>query len=276
MCNYEKESLNKTSCHQDNLLCVGIPYYKKTDSTSLQKAIESVIKQSLRPSEIHLIQDGEVSPGIEEVINKYLQLDNVKHIKIEKNSGLSYAVNLSILNTNCIYYARMDSDDVSHPDRFKKQVEFLEKNLDISILGTWALDMDDHSCIKVPIESKEIKDYFHFRNPFIHPTVMFRRDVFAQIGLYNIKYSNAQDTELWARVLKQNVGVANIPEALLYLNTKDIIVKRSRFKNVINQAKARYCYNTYSIKLNILKAASIIFRFLPYRIRKWGYKNIKY
>lgn len=274
--------MNKKNKFCNSDITVGIPFYTGTKANELQIAIESILSQSLKPAEIHLIQDGPVSKDIKILINSYIGSYNfIKYFIIPRNNKIAYALNLSILNTSTTYYARMDSDDISHPNRLEKQFNFLEKNTEIDILGTWALEFTDDLKIekgfvkKTPISKEEIYRFFHYRDPFIHPSVMFRVKVFAKIGLYNIYFPPAEDTELWARALKMGVNVANLPEILYHQRITGIIQRRSNFKSIIKEAKARYSYNTFSPMLNILKIVSICFRILPYQVRKWAYQNLR-
>lgn len=262
---------------------VGIPFYAGVEIEHLRIAVDSIFSQSLPAQEIHLIQDGSVSKEVEELISIYIQSHkNVKHLMIECNRGLPYALNLSILSTSTNYYARMDADDVSHPDRLKKQVEFLEKNPDVDILGTWALEFEhDYKnetgfLKKVPTESNQIQEWLHYRNPLIHPSVMFRRNVFAKIGLYDANSSTgAKDLQLWIRAVKRQVVIKNLSEPLLYYRCSGAINRRSRLDRVLRQAKVRYQYHTLSPKLNLLKTSAILFRLMPQVIKEWGYKNLR-
>lgn len=261
-------------------LTVGIPFYAKTKIDQLKAAINSILSQTLVPDEIHLIQDGIVSEDLASFVKHYIDtFSHVKHILIDSNSGLAHALNVSILSTNSKYYARMDSDDISHPQRLEKQVKFLEANPNVDILGTWSLEFEaDHtteSCFlrKVPTNQFEMKKIFHYRNPFIHPTVMFRRIVFAKIGLYNPVFRLEEDLELWSRALKMQIKVANLPEALLYYRFTGSISRRAYA--LPYQVKARYQYNTWSIQLNILKLLSLLMRILPLTIQKWAYQYLR-
>jgi len=252
---------------------VGIPFYAGTNQEYFCSAVDSILNQTLLPDEIHLIQDGLVSKELEKIVQEYMKNDSkIKHILIPENRGLPYALNLSIISTSTCYYARMDDDDISHPDRLKKQVEFLEKNPPVDILGTWALEFENDPNIeecfirKVPSEITEIRRLFHYRNPITHPSVMFRRSVFAKLGLYDAKFGVYCDLGMWAKALKLNIGIGNLPEALLYYRTKGVV--RRRALGVVEQAKARYEYNTWSPQLNLLKIISLLFRFMPYHIQE--------
>jgi glycosyltransferase involved in cell wall biosynthesis len=261
-------------------ITVGIPFYKGSNVAHLRAAIESILWQNLRVKEIHLIQDGSVSKTLQELIKEYTTTyPHIKNLLISQNMGLAHALNVSILNSSSKYYARMDSDDISHPERLSKQIDFLENNLDIDILGTYAFVFEDEipnencSIRIMPLRDKEIHDLFHYQNPLIHPSVMFRRSVFAKTGLYNIEFRSECDLELWARALKMKVGISNLSEPLLYYRNTGVIARRSAALG--QQIKARYRYNTLSIKLNILKIMSLVFRILPHNIQVWGYKNLK-
>jgi len=263
-------------------ITVGIPFYKHTKLEEFQEAIDSILSQTLPADEIHLIQDGYISKDLENIVNRYLKLnDRINLIRIDENQGLAYALNLSILYSSNCYYARMDADDISHPERLKKQFDFLEKNSKIDILGTWSAEFEkkpeDENVLvrKMPTDITDIQKLVHYRNPLIHSSVMFRRDVFAKIGLYNTKFINAQDLELWGRALKYNIGITNYPEVLIYYRVNDLVKKHSSLQRVLWQAKARYSYNTYSITLNILKISILIFHLLPYKIKVWFYKKIR-
>jgi glycosyltransferase involved in cell wall biosynthesis len=261
---------------------VGIPFYAGTQAEHFRLAVGSILQQSLAPHQVHLIQDGPVSQGVEEIVRSYLaNYSNVKHLLIPQNTGLSYALNLSILHTSTHYYARMDADDISHSERFRKQVDFLEKHPEIDVLGTWALEFEktpsqENGFLReMPTTPEQIRAFFHYRNPLVHPSVMFRREVFAKIGLYDTSFRTDQDLELWSRALKKRIGITNLPEALLYLRVDGVIERRSEPIRVLRQARARYRYNTWSPKLNLLKAMTLLFRLMPYQIRAWGYENLR-
>ena len=159
----------------------------------------------------------------------------------------------------------MDSDDICHPDRIRKQLEYMKSHPDICILGTWisefyndsifneALDYkkaDKHSyVVKTPENLDDIRQKFHYRNPICHVTVMFRRDS-CNYRLYNADYRRTQDLELWSRALKR-CWIANLQEPLVYVRAKDFAKKRSDIGSIIRQAKVRYKYNTLSPKYNL-------------------------
>ena len=262
-----------------NSITVGIPFYKKTNAKYFEIAIQSIINQTFPADNIHLIQDGEVDGLLTKLVKKYEAYANIKLIVLPKK-GLPYALNQSIKQSETEYYARMDADDISVKNRFESQINFFQKNIDIDILGTWAYEFESNNneslyINKTPIESDGIERYVHYRNPLVHPSVMFKISVFDKIGYYNEKMYTDQDLELWGRALKNKMNISNIDKPLLYLRTEGRLIRRSQFSAIKRQVKIRYSYNTCSFKLNVLKLAAIILRILPNSISGWCYRNLR-
>jgi len=263
-------------------LTVGIPFYSQTDLKYLQEAIDSVLNQTIIFEKLHLIQDGPVSAEISDLINKYKDSSpDLIQIILLPAKGLPNALNHSIGLSDTTYYARMDSDDIALDNRFEIQLDFLEKNPNLDILGSWAYEFEYNRnkeklhINKTPKDKIRIKEYFHYRNPLIHPSVIFRVDVFKKIGLYNESMYTDQDLELWSRALKHGINISNIEKPLIFFRTEGRLKKRSKLSAIKRQILIRYSYNTCSFKLNVLKLAAIILRLLPLKIRRWSYKNLR-
>ncbi|MBT3252861.1 MAG: glycosyltransferase [Candidatus Marinimicrobia bacterium] len=262
-------------------LTVGIPYHWGSDPSQLIETLDSVIGQSLRAGCCHLIQNGNVSDQICEIVDGYTSKHaEFKKIHVEKR-GLAAALNTSLLQCTTRYYARMDSDDIALPQRFEKQISYLEAHEDVQILGGWAKEFSTsegvaNSVLKqMPVDQQEMQNWFHYRNPFIHSTIVFRTEVFKNIGYYDETYLTDQDLELWGRAINANVQLANIPEVLIYFRTDNVIGRRSQFSAIKRQAVARFSVTTYSLKYNLLKLAALTFRLMPRWIQKLGYKNLR-
>ena len=265
-----------------NEITVGIPFYNEVDINHLGLCIESIINQSIKPKIIHLIQDGEISSLLKEKIDYYIDKYPDLFLLLElPKKGLPYALNQSIKITKTMYYARMDADDIAISDRFEIQVKYLEENLDIDILGSWAYEFDENYHDKslyvneTPNNYEKIKEYVHYRNPLIHPSIIFRMSVFNKLGYYNEKMITDQDLELWGRALSYDIGITNIQKPLIFLRIQNRLLRRSKLSAIKRQISIRYSFKTLSIKLNVLKLMSIILRFMPYSISKWAYKNLR-
>lgn len=264
-------------------LTVGIPFYYHTNVEQFKEAVDSIISQTRPPDILHLIQDGPISDELEAAVNSLWaqHSEKIQHIILPHNTGLSYALNISILSTTSTYYARMDADDIAHPMRLEKQINYLEEHPEIEILGTWIKEFEHDpnalSCMirKLPTELNDIATLFHYRNPLAHPTVVFRRSVFAKIGLYDITFGTEGDLELWGRALNAGIGITNLAEPLLFYRMTGVIDRRSDIHKIVSQVRAKYRYNTWSPRLNALKILSVLFRLLPRSYRNWGYKNLR-
>ncbi len=175
----------------------------------LRESIESILNQTFGDFEFIIINDGSTN-NAEDVILSYKD-ERIKYIK-QENQGLAKSLNTGLNIAKGEYIARMDSDDISLPERFEKQVKFLDKNKDISILGTWFERFPQKEIIKHP---SNIKYLDLLQRCYIgHPTVMFRR---AEFEKYNLKYNPeylCEDYELWSRAISY-FRIANLPEILL-------------------------------------------------------------
>ncbi len=265
----------------NNLVSVGIPFYHKTKVDEFNTAVKSILNQTLKPDVIYLVQDGPVGGVMTDFLDQLsLSEPSIQLIRIEKK-GTAASLNASINRCSTKYYARMDADDISFPNRLYKQIQYLEENPKVDIIGSWAIEFEDEAKIdngfikKLPSDYNKLKELFHYRNPLIHPTVVFRKSVFDQIGFYNETYFTDQDLELWSRVLKRKILITNLQEPLLYFRTKNVIKRRSSIPAVIRQIKARYSYNTWSVKLNILKILMIMSRLTPQFMQQYLYNNFR-
>lgn len=269
-------------------VCVGIPFHDGCNLNHLRESIDSIINQTYPINEIHLIQDGSVKGEYINLVKGYLkEHSNIKHIVIEKNGGLPYALNYSILKSKSEYYLRMDSDDISVSNRLEELINEIKKDDSFDVIGSTITEFygdtleksikdDKIKTLKVPKTINEIRRAFHYRAPLYHVTVIFKKTVFAKSGLYNIKYRRTEDLELWSRMLKnKDIKIKNIDKSLVYVRAADFVYSRSSIKSIFRQFKARFKYNTWSPWLNILKISSICFRILPKSIRKWAYKRLR-
>lgn len=181
-----------------------------TNAIWLRESIESILNQTFKDFEFIIINDGSTNEDVEEAILSY-QDSRIKYIK-QQNQGLAKSLNNGLEIATGEYIARMDSDDISLPSRFEKQVDYLDNHSEVSILGTWFEIFPETQIIKHPEHPK----YFDFLHHccVAHPSVMFRR---ADFEKYNLKYNpeyKCEDYELWSRAIRY-FEFANIQEVLL-------------------------------------------------------------
>jgi len=182
----------------------------------LREALDSIINQSFSDFECLVIDDGSTD-GSSDIIKSF---NDPRIICITKDhSGLIDTLNQGIAQCKGDYIARCDSDDICEPDRFKCQVDFLDQNPLCVVVGSHAVAVDEHNKVMrvldyPPINTRSIRTYALFHNPFVHSSVMIRKKVLDISGGYRKHYLHAEDYELWTRIIYKN-ECANIPKRLI-------------------------------------------------------------
>ena len=258
--------------------------YKNDDAKKLLKALKSVYEQTVRPSEIILVLDGPVSQDILEEIKKYKEECPVlRVIALKENRGLGKALEIGLKQCSGKFVARMDSDDISLPERFEHQLTMLIEHPDISIVGTYIEEFVDGTnelagIRKVPLEHEQIVRYLKRRCPFNHMTVMFRKDEVLRCGGYQPWLYN-EDYYLWVRMYENNCRFANLPKCLVKVRVGQEMYQRRGGKTYFQSECAiqRYMLQHHIIGIGTF-LGNICIRFLvqklfPNRVRGFIYKK---
>lgn len=176
-----------------------------TEEAHLREAIESILNQSYKNIEFIIINDASENNSLE-IIRSYNKDSRIRLINNDKNIGLTKSLNIGLKIAKGVYIARMDSDDISFPDRICKQVDYMQRNLKVAAVGTLAQTFGMASEIFGITEnnSRITRVRLLFRNSSIlHPTAFIRKSFLDQ---YNIQYDeglrNAQDYQLWIDILR--------------------------------------------------------------------------
>jgi glycosyltransferase involved in cell wall biosynthesis len=180
----------------------------------IKEAIDSILSQTFSDFEFIIINDASMD-STESIIKSYGD-SRIKLINNQQNEGLAKSLNTGLDIANGKYIARMDADDVSLPERFQKQFDFMEQNQDIDICGTFYETFGNKSCVvRTPENDTDIKDALFFSNCIAHSSVMMRKSTIDKFGIkYDENLRSAQDYELWCREADR-LKYANIPEILL-------------------------------------------------------------
>lgn len=215
-------------------LAVLMSVYYKDEPVWLDKAISSIIDQTRRPDEIVLVKDGALTQPLDSVIKKWTEKcgDLIKVVPLERNSGLGPALMAGIEEVSYKIIARMDSDDISVPERFQKQFDFLAGNQDIDLVCSWAGQFKKKPdelifCRKCPVEYDQIVRLAKFRNPIDHGTVMFRVSKVLTVGGY-CDVKGFEDYHLWVRMMMNSSHMACIPEVLYKFRRGPEMLNRRR------------------------------------------------
>jgi glycosyltransferase involved in cell wall biosynthesis len=181
-------------------------------------ALDSILAQTFRNWELILINDGSTDNS-EDVIMRYAQYEDnrIYYIRNTENLQLIKTLNKGIGYCQGEYIARMDADDVCFPDRLRVQVEFLDSHPDYLMCGTNAIVINNKGKKNGQIRNLPDNDYLQvnmlFSPPFIHPSVMVRREVLVR-NPYNEAYKHVEDYDLWRRIARQG-KIANLGKDLL-------------------------------------------------------------
>ena len=195
------------------LVSVLIPIFN-TKIAFLKAALFSIKQQTYKKYECIIIDDS-TDEGVSNFAIDFVSNDDrFFYFHRKKSFGLGDALNFGLSKCSGKYIARMDADDISEPDRLAKQVQFLNNNNEISILGTGVSLVNEHNerfGIKTyPQSNQKIKWEFNFRNALAHPTVMFRSDIHKNGFNYNKEFKFCEDLELWLRLKKNKYKFANL------------------------------------------------------------------
>lgn len=181
----------------------------------LSKAIESILNQTYKNLEFIIVANGPEKLNIKLYIEENFK--NSKIIIITSSiPQLSNSLNIAIDHSKGNYLARMDADDISHPERIEKQINHLLKN-NIDIVGCDINLIDEDGNFLGRREypkGKSIYKKIYFRNPLAHNTVIYKKSSILSIRGYNSGF-NSEDYDLWLRAYRQNLKIENINEFLL-------------------------------------------------------------
>lgn len=195
------------------MISVIMPVYNCQDYIS--SAIESILNQTYKDFELIIVNDGSVDNTFR-IVCSYKD-PRIVVIDRKVNKGLVYSLNEGLKKSKGDFIARMDADDIATNDRFELQVDFLTNHPDIGICGGFCQTFGlSNNIILHGISFDEVKENMRFYCDIAHPTVMMRRSLIDKDDFYNQDFLYAEDYELWCRLLRRNVKIANIPKILLY------------------------------------------------------------
>lgn len=265
-------------------VCTSI--YKNDKPDFVRVAFDSMlVNQTVKPNEIVLVQDGPVPEELQQVLQEYESEypDVMNVIRLEKNGGLGNALKLCVENAKHDICARMDSDDICLPDRFEKQLAYLEAHPECDIVGgqmTEFIDTPDNIVGRreVPLSNEDIYEFMKSRCALNHVTVMFRKQAVLMAGNYQDWFWN-EDYYLWVRMMISKCNFANIPDVAVNV--------RSGADQYARRGGMKYFDSEIGIKRLMLKEGLItrsqftknyIERFiiqllLPNSVRGWVYRT---
>lgn len=255
--------------------------YIKEKVDFFRLAIDSVFNQTIRPSEVVLVEDGLLTEELELVIEEYTnKYSEIKIVKLPKNVGLGNALNEGLKYCSYELVARMDTDDICKPDRFERQLSVFSEYPEVDVCSSWIDEFIDDignvvSQRKLPEFNDEIVKYSKSRCPVNHPTVMYRKSKVEFVGGYQ---DFPEDSFLWVKLILNKAVFYNIQESLLFFRTSsDMYKRRGGWKYAKSDMKSQIKFyqmgfiNVIELIRNLVIRS--IVRLMPNSFRTWFYSK---
>ncbi len=258
--------------------------YSRERPEYLRQSIQSIFSQTVPTNDFVLICDGPLPAGLDKVIEAFSsEREDVLHVvRLEKNQGLANALNIGLPICKNDLVARMDSDDIAFPNRCELQLRKFQENPELTIVGG-AIDEFEDTPEKVtshkhmPESHEELLRYARVRNPFNHPTVMYRKAAVIDAGGYPDNLLH-EDYALWGNLLMSGAKGCNLPNTLCYMRVGNGMYRRRGGIRYLRQAvKLRwqlYRRGLYTLPSFIgVTFVLTIVCLLPNPIRKYVYRS---
>lgn len=248
-------------------IAVLIPAYNADTSIGLSLAS---LQENKEPHDIVIVDDGSIVP----LASIIPATPNLTILRSPQNEGIVGALNRGvayILAQGYEYLARLDSDDISTPDRLTKQLAFLDTHPEIGAVGSWGKYISEEGNIvfhlNLPTDHDKIVREMYYNSQFIHPSMMFRTSLFKGYGDYHNGYPSAEDYELMRRLIRVT-RVANLPDyMILYRVSKNGISLSKRKEQLLSRLRIQWKNQNWvapDFYFGLMK--TIILYLLPYRL----------
>lgn len=259
--------------------------YKKEHPEYLRLALDSMINQTVKPDEIILVEDGPLTEELYAVVKEYKErYPELFHVVVnKKNLGLGLALNVGLKACRNELVARMDTDDISKPDRCEKQLRFFSKHPSVTILGGQIeefITSPEEVVGKrvVPQTNRELKEFMKKRCPFNHMTVMFKKSDILEAGNYKDWFCN-EDYYLWIRLALKGYKFANLPDT--FVNTRvgpDMYQRRGGdkyFRSEMGIQKLMLDKKMIDFPTYLMNCGKrlIVEKLMPNRVRGWVFQR---
>lgn len=208
----------------------------------LDKSLNSILNQTYKDFELIICDDGSTNDCIKWAKEIVKNDKRVVFIKNKENKGLAYTLNKCLKIAKGKYIARMDDDDISHIDRFEKQIEYLDNN-DVDLVSNNINIFDENGIYNSKKYPRHItKKDFLFNSPIVHPSIMAKKSAFLKVNGYrDIKKTvRVEDYDLFMRMFYVGIKMDIIQEFLLdYRDDRENAKRRKKYKYRINEFKIR-------------------------------------
>ncbi|GHS87914.1 glycosyl transferase [Bacteroidia bacterium] len=277
----EVEKSLKTDKEKYPPFSVLIALYEKEKPHLLNKALHSVFNQTVVLDEVVLVLDGKLTDELLQIVEHYKSTYNtLKIVQLPEKKGLGIALSEGLQHCSYELVARMDTDDVSMPNRFEKLLQVFIDKPEISVVSSWITEVNQKGNVigikTVPETHQEIQKLMSIRQSVNHPASMFKKSAVLAAGNYR-HFHRFEDYELWFRMLDKGFLFYNIQESLYEFYCDNAAISRrgglEYAKSEIRLMKylrKKHFISWYQYVLNLVLRIPV--RFLPTSIRSLIYK----
>lgn len=198
--------------------------YKNDSPDFLRQSIDSMLAQTVVTDDYVVVADGPLTEELDRALSEYVSAYPFFNIvRLPENGGLGVALREGIIKCRNELVARLDSDDISVPERCELQLREFEADPELAIIGSDMYEFDEtpekiKDVKTMPYTPEKIYKFGKRRNPFNHSSVMYKRSVILDAGNYSDR-RRSQDIELWAKVIYKGCKCRNIDKPLIYFRT---------------------------------------------------------
>ncbi|WP_246504776.1 glycosyltransferase [Microvirga antarctica] len=226
--------------------------YAAESASNLEAALDSIERQSVRPNQLVLVIDGPICGEQEAVIARHCEESGIATIlvRLPHNRGLAEAMNAGLKRCTGEFVMRMDSDDISEPDRVERQLIYAQAHRDIDVISSWSEEFFEDgapSQLKVsPTSHDAIIRALHWRNILVHPTVLIKKTALVAVDGYRATYGRLEDYDLFVRLALAGAKFHVIPKALVKVRSSTAQRgRRGGLNYVLNEMRFRFeCLRT--------------------------------
>lgn len=263
---------------------VSMCVYKGDNPEFFKEAVDSILAQTVLPTEIVLVEDGPVTDEMENIIKAYEKMPIFRVVRCPQNKGHGEARRISMEHCRYDLIALMDADDISLEDRFEKQLACFDQMPELSVVGGYIAEFvgNQENVVgkrEVPQSDREIKDYLKKRCPMNQVTVMFKKKDIEEVGGY-LDWFCEEDYYLWARLFLANKMFYNVPETLVNVRVGDeMYQRRGGWRYFKSEAK----FQKYLLSNKIIGVLQYMYNvavrlcvqvLMPNRLRGFVYKKL--
>ena len=259
--------------------------YVKETPQNLKESVDSVLNQTVKPTEIVIVKDGPLTDELEGVLRGYVEAQPklYKIVPLEKNVGLGLALAEGIMHCSNELIARMDTDDICRKDRFELQLKEFENDPALDICGSHIEEFEetpDKIVAKrtVPLIHEDIAKYQKKRDGFNHVSVMFKKSAVLKAGNYQ-SCMLMEDTYLWVNMLLSGARCKNIDDSLVYVRIgKDMFERRGgwsyykKYKEGRRKVRKTGYISWWDYRFSLF--VQLVVALMPNKLRGWVFKKI--